>query len=104
MKKLLIIIFLLLSLTQFVTAGNGWRPYEYQVKHYKIEVSFDIPKRMVYGKATLQIVPVRDQLDTLRLQAFRFEVSSVQMNGKNISNYTVTEKEILLPFEKPIRE
>lgn len=57
------------------------RDREYHVLHYKIEVSFDEPRKTVTGKVTASVTPFHDDFTTLRFDAEELNVSRVTLLG-----------------------
>ncbi len=81
MKALPVLLALLLSTThaQRLPEGklNTVRERTYDILHYKVNLSFEIPKGKVFGDATITLAPLR-RVDSISLDAFALAVSSVR--------------------------
>ena len=72
----------------------------WDLTHTKLEVSFDIPKQHLLGKATLTLKPHFYPQQTLVLQAQGFDIHSISVAGKPTTAYTYDSKNISITLNK----
>ncbi|HKP86382.1 MAG TPA: M1 family aminopeptidase [Blastocatellia bacterium] len=79
----LVIVLALSSLAQAPQAPpNKWpRSHDYDVQHYRIEVSFDWSKRAVMGETTVTLRPLKSGLNEIELDAGKMRINSVKLAG-----------------------
>ncbi|MFI5148691.1 MAG: M1 family metallopeptidase [Bacteroidia bacterium] len=72
-------------------------PLEHNVdfKHLRLELAFVPEKGLVRGKATLLFVPLRHQVDSIRLDAPQIKVKAVSLNGKAVP-FHCTERDLVI--------
>jgi aminopeptidase N len=78
-----VLLFLLLaasSLAQPYKVASG-RVRAYDVRHYVIRLAFDHDKKQILGDVTIRLTPLKDGLNRLELDAARFDVESVRLDG-----------------------
>jgi len=63
-------------------AYHANRERHYDILHYKAELAFAFEKRMIFGKATICLTPLR-RLDRFALNAIRLNIKSVTHAGDN---------------------
>jgi len=68
----------------------------YDVLHYRIEVSFDEPKRMVLGKVTTTLVPFPAALDSVEFDAEEMRISRVSLAGGRLLPYEVKPRSVVI--------
>ncbi|MCI0691604.1 M1 family metallopeptidase [candidate division KSB1 bacterium] len=85
MKKFFKLIFILFIVTaplfaQKLPTGayHGNRERNYDIIHYKAELSFDFEKKQVFGKSTIRLTPLR------RIENFAFD--AIHLNIKSVSS------------------
>ncbi|HYV26084.1 MAG TPA: M1 family aminopeptidase [Candidatus Eisenbacteria bacterium] len=71
------------------------------ILHLALDVTPDFKQRTVAGTATLRFKPIASALDELRLDGIDLQVSSITATEKT-QGYQVTDKEVVISFEKPI--
>ncbi|PYI82032.1 MAG: hypothetical protein DME26_18795, partial [Verrucomicrobia bacterium] len=71
------------------------------ILHLALDVTPDFKQRTVAGKVMLRFKPIAKPLDELRLDGVDLKVSAASSTEK-IQGYQVTDKEIVITFEKPI--
>ena len=76
-------------------AYHANRERQYDILHYKAELAFDFEKRIVFGKATIRLTPLR-RLDRLALDAIKLNVKSVAQAETNASLSFGTQNDSLL--------
>jgi len=87
MKKLLLLYFSFASFSYSqsvfpVKDDNGEaRSRTYHVIHYRIEASFDEPKKMVIGKVMTTLVPFTSEFTTLEFDAENMNFTKVSLGG-----------------------
>ena len=54
---------------------------DFRTAHIKIELAVDFPKQRIDGSCTLTLVPVREDLDRVRLDACQMDIRAVQVDG-----------------------
>jgi len=95
-KYLHLLAFLLLSTTtlkaQFpetqayhMDPGGHERNRNIDVLHMKLEVSFDAPKKTVYGKVTHTFEPLQSVIDTIFFDAPGINILNASMDGKGLA-------------------
>ena len=86
-------------------AGAGQRQYApdrtADILHIKIDVTPDFKTRTIEGVTTIKFAPNAEPLDQLRMDAIDLDVSSVTSTAE-ISDYSVTDEDITITFERPI--
>ena len=91
MNKFLLLFFSLVSFSFSqslfpVSDENGEaRDRTYHVLHYKIEVSFDESKKMVFGKVTTTLVPFMAEFTSLEFDAENMNFKNVSLGKKGAS-------------------
>jgi len=65
-------------------AYHANRERQYDILHYKAELAFDFEQRIVFGKATIRLAPLR-QLERFALDAVKLNVKSVTQAEANTS-------------------
>jgi aminopeptidase N len=51
-----------------------------QVEHIFLDISLDIPNQSCYGSCSIRLLPVRNGIDRLTLDAVNLKITSVQVN------------------------
>jgi aminopeptidase N len=82
---------------------NGWqgeaRNKTYHVLHYNIEVSFDEPKKTVFGKVTTTLVPLLPEIRSIAFDAEEMTFKKVML-GKKEEPFDVEPKSIVINLDK----
>ncbi len=90
-----VFFYVVLTLAFYQTqATEAWREHDYDVIHYRIEVGFDHDRGMVSGSATIEISPLKDYFNSFDLDARKFTVNSVRLNGDKSIEYNVSDDKI----------
>jgi aminopeptidase N len=83
MKKIFVFIYALVIPLNFVFAQklptgayHANRERNYDIIHYKAELSFDLERRQVFGKSTIRLTPLR-RIENFALDAIHLKVNSV---------------------------
>ena len=79
------------------------RKREFDILHTKLELSFDPPNLLLFGKATLTLKPYFYPQNQLRLNAVGFEINEVAIikgNQKTKAEYNYDANELLIQFNK----
>jgi aminopeptidase N len=71
----------------------------YDVLHYRIEVSFDEPQKMVIGKVTTTLVPYLPAFDVINFDAEQMQIRRVQLRGKDLK-FTEAPKNLLIHLDR----
>ena len=107
-KYLLPLAFLLLSTltlkAQFpetqayhMDAGGHERNRNIDVLHMKLEVSFDAPKKTVFGKVTHTFEPLQSVIDTIFFDAPGINILNASMDGKGLAFKIIPTGVIVYP-------
>ena len=72
----------------------------FDVLHYRIEVSFDEPKRMVLGKVTTTLVPFPAALNSVEFDAEEMSISRVSYAGGRPLAYEVKPKTVVIHLDR----
>ncbi|MCH7761495.1 HEAT repeat domain-containing protein [candidate division TA06 bacterium] len=71
------------------------------VDHIKLDLSFDIPKKCIYGKASLTFSPINGGTKVVEFDSVELKIQSVRSNGKKIP-FDVTDEKLRVRFPKPL--
>ncbi len=93
------LMFVLLFSTVITMAGTGFRGHDFDVTHYRIEISCDFNAGRVDGTTTLTMQAYQPGLQKVMLDAVKFDVKNVMLNKRQLDSFTVNDKsiEIILP-------
>ncbi|MBD0388888.1 MAG: aminopeptidase, partial [Nostoc sp. C3-bin3] len=82
-----------MSKSYFDTDNNGHKPFELpgarphynpdrpgQVEHIFLDLSLDIPKLCYQGSCSIRLLPIRNGIDRLTLDAVNLNIESVQVD------------------------
>ncbi|MEI6865193.1 M1 family metallopeptidase [Flavicella sp.] len=77
------------------------RLYEkkFELIHTKLDVSFDIPKELLFGKEWLTLRPYFYETDKLTLDAKGMTIKKIELDGR-VVNYNYIDQKIYLDLEK----
>src|SRR5579862_3874861 len=85
------------------------KPYEhitpdrtYHVVHYKLNITVDVRGKTCGGTSNITLVPLRPNLDTVRIGAGDMKISGVTM-GKSALQYRTQDETLLVALAKPGR-
>ena len=67
------------------------------VHHIQLNLSFDIPKKRVFGKAILTFSPINGGTRVVEFDSVELEIQSVQSNGRRLP-FEVTDEKIRVRF------
>lgn len=67
--------------TPTVPAAQWPRSHDYDVQHYRIEVSFDWAARSVTGRTTITLRPFKSDLKEIAVDAGQMKISAVKLAG-----------------------
>lgn len=77
-------------------AYHANRERNYDIIHYKAELSFDFERRMVFGKSTIRLAPLR-RLDKFAFDAIHLNVKSVAAaEGSNGVSFQATDDSLII--------
>ena len=76
------------------------RDRTYDVLHYRIEVSFDESKKMVFGRTTTTLVPFVDELSVVELDAAKMDITRVTM-GKTPLRFETQAGKLAITLDRP---
>ena len=77
------------------------RPRTYDVQHYVLRVSFDIPKKTVIGDTTVQLRPLDKPLSSVELDSNGIRYTSVVLEPSNTKlNYRLRGNRIIVDLDK----
>ena len=91
----------LVAATQFTSAQqsvpppNWTRSHDYDVQHYRLNVSFDWKQKMVMGETTITLRPFANNFKQLELDAGDMTIKSVTLAGGKTLEYKYDGKEKL---------
>ncbi|MFQ5816846.1 MAG: M1 family aminopeptidase [Terriglobia bacterium] len=81
------------------------RSREFDQRHLRLELSFDLPQKKVIGQATLALAPIRSPLQEVVLDSIALSVESVTLAGKPLAFQTRdTQLHITLDRAYPANE
>jgi len=80
--------------------GNYARSRTYDLQHIRLELSFDFPRKMVMGTATLTLSPLQDTLSSVILDAVDLQVESVEAGGVPLK-YQTDEGKLTIALDRP---
>jgi aminopeptidase N len=75
-------------------------PRYYDVVHYKIEVSFDEAKKLVFGKAATTFVPLKNRFDTLSFDAVGLNVKKISMANGTKLKFKSRENDLWIKLDR----
>jgi len=78
-KRLLWLTFFLITTASAAFGQSLDRPRTYDVKNYTIRISFDVPKKVVFGDTTVSLTPLNSALSEVELDAVDMSFSSVTL-------------------------
>ncbi len=73
------------------------RSRDFGTEHIKLEISVDLKRRLIEGRASLRIFPLREQLTQVELDACAMEVRSVELDGAACSYEYLDERLVINP-------
>lgn len=73
---------------------------EYDVLHYKIEVSFEEEKKKVSGTTTISFVPLKSSLNACMLHAMEMDVKSVVLKGKKNLQFVNSGEQLAIHLDR----
>ena len=77
------------------------RPRTYDVQHYVLRVSFDIPKRTVIGDTTVRLTPLNGSISSVELDSAELKYSSVTLEpGNKDLKYQVRGDKVVVELDK----
>ena len=80
------------------------RPRTYDVKNYTIRVSFDVPKKLVFGDTTVSLTPLNAPLNELALDAVDMVFSSVTLDpSAKPLHFRVARDKIIVALDHPYK-
>jgi len=71
------------------------------VRHIKLDVKLDVPKKSIDGVCSLTVCPIADEVRTLELDAVELDVSAASCDGHEIE-FTSTGQKLILEFGAPL--
>ncbi|MFZ5515838.1 MAG: M1 family aminopeptidase [Candidatus Zhuqueibacterota bacterium] len=66
----------------------------YDTQHIKLQLTFQLPEKLLSGKATLTIVPLESKLTTIKLHAKQLDILSILLNEADSLSFT-TDLDVL---------
>jgi len=78
------------------------RDLEFQVRHYKVELTVDIPRKELRGRATLTVEAIRDGLCELVIDAAEMTFASVRSGGRRVP-YETEGESLRVTLPKPLQ-
>ena len=109
MKKLISILVILLSLSFFLEAQKidvyqrplqTERSRDFDAKHYRIALTFDLDKKYFEGENQITLSPLRDDFRECRLDAEELVVTSVLDSKNNPLKFKQDEKQIIVDLSQ----
>ena len=97
----------IISAAAFAAPGDVPAPSHYapdravQILHLQIDVTPDFARRTIAGKVVYRLKPIAQPVTELQLDAVDLNVTAVTAAAK-IKSFQVTDKKIIVAFEKPI--
>ncbi len=109
MKKLISILVILLSLSFLLNAQKinvyqrplqTERSRDFDAKHYRIALTFDLDKKYFEGENQITLSPLRDDFRECRLDTEELVVTAVLDSKNNLLKFKQDEKHILVDLSK----
>ncbi|MGD2245524.1 MAG: M1 family metallopeptidase [Candidatus Aminicenantes bacterium] len=109
MKKIISILVILLSLSFFLNAQKidiyqrplqSERSRDFDAKHYRIALTFDLDKKYFEGENQITLSPLRDNFRECRLDAEELVVTAVFDSGNNPLKFRQEEKHIIVTLSQ----
>lgn len=82
----------------FYARGN---PFD--VKHTKIEIAVDPEEESIRGKVTHTLSPTGKPMDEIRLDSVGLDIESVELDGKRVADFEVTDDALNIFLAKAIK-
>src|ERR1051326_5561594 len=90
-----------LAQSVFPVRDKGEAPNRtYHVVHYKIEVSFDEPKKMVMGKVTTTLVPFQSDCRTIAFDAEEMNIAHVRLASGTELRFDTLQKKLTIQLNR----
>ena len=83
-----------------VDPGGHERNRNIDVLHMKLEVSFDAPKKTVFGKVTHTFEPLQSVIDTIFFDAPGINILNASMDGKGLAFKIIPTGVVVYPGRK----
>jgi aminopeptidase N len=68
----------------------------FNIDHTRLELSLDFDEKTISGKVTHKISPVGRKISSVELDAAELSISSIKVNGKEVSTYETRPRSILI--------
>ncbi len=78
------------------------RDLEFHVRHYKVELEVDFPRKELRGRATLTVEAIRDGLSELVIDAAEMTFASVRSGGRRVP-YETEGESLRVSLPRPLR-
>ncbi len=85
--------------THLQEPGSAPREHNFSQERMKVEVSFDCPKGMVFGKVTHYLSASQDKVDSLYFDAVKITIKSAELNGKPVRFVSTDNNVIIYPSQ-----
>jgi aminopeptidase N len=76
------------------------RERTYDVLHYKLNLAVDLKEKSCTGSATITLVPLRTQLDTVMLDAAELSIGQVTV-GRKVLDFRLAGETLFVGLDKP---
>lgn len=77
------------------------RTHNYDVQHIKLELSFDEAQKMVIGRATTTLQPLKNNFTRFELDAVELDIAQVTLaNGTNL-NFQTYDNRLIVELDRP---
>ncbi len=81
------------------------RPQTFDVQHYTIRISFDHPKRTVFGDTTVALKPLSDGLRTVELDARDLKFEAITLDNSDAKlTYRVTPGKVTISLDREYKK
>lgn len=78
------------------------RANPFDVKHVKIEITVDVEAESIRGNVTHTLTPTGKPMDELSLDSVGLDIESVELDGKPVSDFEVTDDALNIFLAKPV--
>ena len=97
----LLLVFSVLSTSAQTSKPNSNRIRTYDVQHYVLRVNFDRANRIVFGDTTVRLKPLKENFQTIELDAANMRFESVKLDSGNSDlTYKTLGEKIIITLDK----
>lgn len=78
------------------------RSRDFDLRHIRLELSFDFPQKKIIGQATLQLASIRGQLQEIAFDSIGLTVESVTLAGKPLA-FRTGHNQLQVTLDRPYK-